>query len=263
MGARLAHAAHARPPRQIWRVLRILLGSVLTATLLLGIGAGVGWWSRLPELAVTRAAPLPPRAVGTPSAKPIAAICTPREKPLILLTGSSTVDEWKSSDTDLKPLRTENIGMGATTMKDQLQYMRRIIPTVEPQVIVLYSGANDVAIGSKPADVVADVRAFVDEATQQLPGVVVYFVSINDVPARARNGKEVDAVSASIAALATPNGSLRFIDTDTPLLGGGSAPNAALFRPDGMHLNDDGYKIFSKIIRERLLADGWDEIPCV
>lgn len=263
MGARLAHAAHARPPRQIWRVLRILVGSVLTAVLLLGIGAGVGWWSRLPEIAVTRTEPPLPRAVGTPSATPITAICTPQEKPLVLLTGSSTVDEWKSSDTDLKPLRTENIGMGATTMKDQLQYVRRIIPTVEPDVIVLYSGANDVAIGTKPADVVADIRAFADEARQHLPDVVIYYVSINDVPARARNGKEMDAVSASIAALATPDGPLRFIDTETPLLGGGSAPNAALFRPDGIHLNTDGYKIFSKVIRDRLLADGWDEIPCV
>ena len=263
MGARLAHAAHARPPRQIWRVLRILLGSVLTAALLLGIGAGVGWWSRLPDVAVTRAEPPHPRAVGTPSPKPVTALCTPQEKPLILLTGSSTVDEWKSSDTDLKPMRTENIGIGATTMKDQLQYIRRIIPTVKPQVIVLYSGANDVAIGGKPADVVADVQAFVAEASQRLPGVVIYFVSINDVPARARNAKDFNSVSASIAALASSDGALRYIDTETPLLGGGSAPNAALFRADGIHLNDDGYKIFSKVIRERLLADGWDDIPCI
>jgi lysophospholipase L1-like esterase len=43
-----------------------------------------------------------------------------------------------------------------------------------------------------------------------------------------------------------------YIDVDAPMLGEDGKPNKDLFLEDGLHLNNRGYEIWSRLVRERL-----------
>lgn len=231
--------------------------AVVIATLLSAMaGYGVAYAiDHIPE-------PMPRAWSGTISTPPV---CTPEPLPTILISGSSTMQEWVSSATDLAPMNTVNIGIGATTMRDQLLYLRPVVTKFAPDAIVMFSGSNDLAAnGNGYADkVIAMVNDYVANVEAVLPGTVVYFVSINTAPSRAGNAPAIDTVNSAIAAAATEDGTLRYIETNAALLGPDGKPDRAKFLSDALHLNETGYAIFGKIIEDRLIADGFATSPCV
>ncbi|MGF3054533.1 GDSL-type esterase/lipase family protein [Microbacterium sp. YY-03] len=162
-------------------------------------------------------------------------------------------------------MNTVNIGIGATTMRDQLLYLGPIVTKFEPDAIVLFAGANDLAVkGNGYADrVVEMVGEYVTSAEQLLPGTVVYFVSINTAPSRAGNAPAIDKVNAAVAQMATTDGTLRYVETNAALLGADGKPDPSKFQADALHLNDAGYEVFGKLIEERLVADGFATSDCV
>lgn len=252
---------HARAPR-LW--LHRLVATCVV--LLLAVGAGyagtvAGAWAdeRIERADVLATTKFP--IAGPPAPPPV---CTIGQLRKILITGSSTMAAWHESARDLSPMVSENIGVGGTTMLEQLALAKSTIPQKKPDVILLYAGANDVAGGTSPQHVVDEVRQFVAEVHAELPRTVVYFVSVNPTPARlaARAGYEAVNRALADAANADPGGALRFIDTVPALLNPDGSVDPDRFVADGIHLNTEGYEIFSGIVRARLLADGYQYRPC-
>lgn len=189
--------------------------------------------------------------------------CTQQPLPLVLISGSSTMEMWGSSVDDLAPLNTINIGVGGTTLKDQLVFLRPIVTKFKPDVIVMFAGANDIAASTTPTALVDELHTYIDEMKAQLPDTVLYFVSINTAPSRVGNGQAIRTANSTIAAESSADGVLRFIDTERSLIGADGKPNSKLFGPDGLHLNEAGYDVFAKIIGDRLKADGFDSSDCI
>ena len=192
-------------------------------------------------------------------------VCTPEPLPTVLISGSSTMQVWASSAGDLAPMNTVNIGVGATTMRDQLLYLRPIVTKFDPDAIVMFAGANDLAAnGNDYADrVVEMVGEYVATVEEVLPDAVVYFVSINTAPSRAANAPAIDKVNAANETMAANSATLQYIETNDALLGADGKPDSTKFQSDALHLNDAGYEIFGKIIEERLVADGFATSACV
>lgn len=51
----------------------------------------------------------------------------------VLITGSSYLERWSTSETDLAPLKTTNIGIGGTKAGDHLAYLDRMVVPPSPQ----------------------------------------------------------------------------------------------------------------------------------
>lgn len=247
------HATRRRARRRIVvRWVAVILATALSAV----AGYGVAY-------AVDRLGETTPR--GMYFALPERPVCTPEPLPRVLISGSSTMQEWASSAGDLAPMNTVNIGVGATTMRDQLLYLEPIVTKFDPDAIVMFAGANDLAVaGNGNADrVIEMVKEYVATTEKLLPDTVIYFVSINTAPSRAGNAPGIDKVNAAIAQAATTDGTLRYIETNAALLGADGKPDSTKFQSDALHLNESGYAIFGKIIEERLVADGFAESDCV
>jgi lysophospholipase L1-like esterase len=56
----------------------------------------------------------------------------------------------------------------------------------------------------------------------------------------------------SIQTLAKKNPLLDYLDTATPMMGKNGKPMPDLFKNDGLHLNDKGYLIWNKVLKEWL-----------
>ena len=60
-----------------------------------------------------------------------------------------------------------------------------------------------------------------------------------------------------IRVIAAADPLVRILDVSSPMveLGAGEAPPPELFRFDGLHLSEEGYALWTEIVRPRLLAE--------
>jgi lysophospholipase L1-like esterase len=179
----------------------------------------------------------------------------PPEEGGVLFVGSSSIRLWdvENSFPELKPL---NRGFGGSQYSDVVHYAERIVVTYKPRVIVLYSGDNDIAGGKTADEVVADVAKLLAVVEKQLPEAHVVILPIKPSVARWKLWTTMQKANAGMKKLAGARDKWHYADTATPVLGDDGQPRRELFVEDGLHLNDKGYELWSRIVQEAI-----DEMP--
>jgi lysophospholipase L1-like esterase len=119
-------------------------------------------------------------------------------------------------------------------------------------MIVFYAGGNDINNGKPAAQVVSDFKAFVGKVRERLPNTRIGFVSIAGNPARWSQVETVKAANAAIADYAKETPGIIYIDVFSPMLGEDGQPRPEIFTADRLHMNAEGYKIWTAAIRPHL-----------
>lgn len=171
----------------------------------------------------------------------------PPEDP-ILFIGSSSIRMWKL-EKHFPDAPVMNRGFGGSQIADSLAYASRIIIPYEPEVMVLYAGDNDIAAGKSPETVCSDFRKLVSTVLDALPGTRIVFVAIKPSIRRWGLVEKMRAANALIRSVTESNGLLSYVDIDAPMIGADGKPRAALFLGDGLHLNEEGYALWSYLVR--------------
>lgn len=170
----------------------------------------------------------------------------------VLFVGSSSIRLW-----DLKRsfphLATSNHGFGGSQMADSVHFFDRIVAPVKPSIIVVYAGDNDIAQKKTPQMVDEDFGRFVANVQEQLPDCrKVVFVSIKPSVKRWALSSTIKAANQLIQARCESDDRLHYLDIWTPMLDSGGLPRPELLREDGLHLNDEGYRIWSTALEPLL-----------
>ena len=175
----------------------------------------------------------------------------------ILFTGSSSIRLWSSLERDMAPLRVLNRGFGGAHMDHVVHFADRIVRPYGPRALVVYAGDNDIGAGKTPERVEADFRALVDHVRTHQPELPIYYLTIKPSRLRWKLWPNMHAANERIAALAAADPAIRLIDVAGPMLelAEGGAPPSSLFALDGLHLSDEGYALWTSVVRPRLLAD--------
>lgn len=171
----------------------------------------------------------------------------------ILFVGSSSIVGWDVTRY-FPDLPAINRGFGGSQMADSVYFAERIILPYRPRVIVLYAGDNDVAGGKTPEQIAAGYQALVKKVHDRLPKTRIVFVAIKPSPRRWHLVETMRQANRLIKAAAEKDALLVFVDVDAPMIGADGKPRPELFRKDGLHLNDDGYKLWSELVRPHLAA---------
>jgi lysophospholipase L1-like esterase len=121
--------------------------------------------------------------------------------------------------------------------------------------VVLYAGDNDHAPpGFKSPETVAeDFRRFVTLIHSQIPDTWIYFISIKPSPSRWTISPSIQRANELIAAYARTQERVEFIDVSAAMLTEHGSLRRELFLPDDLHLNAEGYALWTSIIRPILL----------
>jgi len=182
---------------------------------------------------------------------------TSPEPGAILFTGSSSIRLWSSLEQDMAPLRVLNRGFGGAHMDHVVHYADRIIRPYAPRALVVYAGDNDIGAGKTPARVEADFRALVERVREDQPDLPIYYLTIKASRLRWKLWPIMHETNQRIEALAAGDPAIHVIDVASPMiaLGGGGKPPSALFALDGLHLSDEGYALWTSVVRPRLLRD--------
>jgi lysophospholipase L1-like esterase len=147
---------------------------------------------------------------------------------------------------------TINHGFGGSELEDSLHFADRIIIPHAPKIVFLYAGDNDINKGKTAERVVDDYQKFVKKLHRSLPKTRIVFLPIKPSLSRWEKWPEMKKANLSIQTLAKKNPLLDYLDTATPMMGKNGKPMPDLFKNDGLHLNDKGYLIWNKVLKEWL-----------
>ncbi len=166
----------------------------------------------------------------------------------VLFVGSSSIKLWPTRES-FDGLPVINRGFGGSQISEVNYFADRIVLPYAPKVIAFYAGDNDVAAGKSAKRVFDDYRKFVKIVQQRLPRTRIIFVSIKPSgrrwslwPAMAQANKMIEDFSGT-------DGRLIYFDSATPLLADDGKPDAKLFLKDNLHLNAEGYRIWTRLLR--------------
>lgn len=179
------------------------------------------------------------------------AASTPQAR--VVMLGDSITHEglWPEYFPEAAPL---NRGIGGDTTQDILERLDAIYP-LRPRQLFLLIGINDLNMGRRPEQTLANYALILDRLREHLPSTRVFVQSVLPVGASwklARN-RNVIALNRRIEALARERG-LAFIDLHPHFCNAGGELRAELSN-DGIHLGPGGYAEWCARIRPLIGAD--------
>lgn len=169
----------------------------------------------------------------------------------IVFIGSSSVRLWdvRKSFPDLPVV---NRGFGGSQLADSVRYADRILIPYRPKTVVLYAGDNDLAAGKSPEQVLADYKAFAVKVHDALPDTRIVYVAVKPSPKRWALIEKIRETNRLIRAAAEQDPRQVFVDVEKPMLTAEGQPRAELYRADELHLNEEGYKLWTELVRPHL-----------
>jgi lysophospholipase L1-like esterase len=166
----------------------------------------------------------------------------------VLFVGSSSIRLWPTHEC-FPEFPVINRGFGGSQISDVNYYAKRIVLPYEPKVIVFYAGDNDIAAGKSARQVFDGYKAFTEIVHAKLPQTRIIFVCIKPSRSRWALWPVMSEANAMVKELCGKDSRLYYFDAASPLLDSEGLPKAELFLPDKLHLNGEGYKVWSKLLR--------------
>jgi lysophospholipase L1-like esterase len=180
----------------------------------------------------------------------------PPPKNGILFLGSSSIRLWKTLAADFPGYPVFNRGFGGSQIRDSIRYFDRIVLPYRPRLIVFYAGGNDINAKRTPDQVFQDYQAFAHRVLNELPETRLAYISIAPNPARWAQIEQVRAANQKIAAFTKTNPRLFFLDAHPQMLGPNGQPKPDIFVEDRLHMNDAGYRLWTRIV-SAYFAEHW------
>ena len=172
----------------------------------------------------------------------------------ILFIGSSSIRRWATIETDVAPYRPIQRGYGGAKFTDLAIYARRLIEPHQYRALVIFV-ANDVS--GREDDHSADqveqlVRYVVGVSHAHRGDAPVLLIEITPTAKRFEVWPKIREVNARLREIAFSTPNTYFIPTASHYLDPDGSPRTELFVDDKLHLNDEGYRIWGRLVRGRL-----------
>jgi lysophospholipase L1-like esterase len=169
-----------------------------------------------------------------------------------LFIGSSSIRLWQSLEEDMSPLKVINRGFGGAHTKHINRHKDKIVFPYKPKAIIFFCGSNDINGWNTPEDVFAEFENFYNSVREEIPKTIVFAISIQPSPNRFEQRSRQQKWNELVKNLAITESNLVFIDVSPPMLFADDRPRPELYTDDMLHMNEKGYKIWTKLVRKNL-----------
>jgi len=172
----------------------------------------------------------------------------------LLVTGSSSIRLWDSIHSDLAPFKVMQRGYGGARLTDFNHYVNRIIQHGPHKAILIFI-ANDIHGGEDdrtPQEVFLLFRTLVKQIRKNIGDSPVFWIEVTPAPSRWQVYPNTGEANDLIRDYCSMRSDLHFIETRNAFLNSSVVPDSSLFRDDMLHLNRDGYKLWTRIIKQSL-----------
>jgi hypothetical protein len=172
----------------------------------------------------------------------------------ILFAGSSSIRLWNTLERDMAPYPVIQRGFGGSKLSDMVVYAERTFNPHPCKAIVIFI-ANDITGNDQdksPQEVAGLFRYVLRIIRKTHPETPVFWIAITPTPSRWKVWPEIVKANNLIKNICETQKNSYFIRTDFAFLNENGLPKDELFREDKLHLNDEGYKVWTKIIKKEI-----------
>ena len=154
-----------------------------------------------------------------------------------------------------------NSGISGDKTNDVINNIRNRVYNYNPSKIFLLIGVNDILYeDASPEQVLNNIEEIVDEIKEKLPNTKIYIESIypvnndwkNNYDNRVKEEKEVNGkivMTNDLIKEYCEDNNLKYVDIYPYLLDDNGVLNHD-YADDGLHPNDNGYKVITKILKK-------------
>lgn len=171
----------------------------------------------------------------------------------VVFVGSSSIVKWTSLAKDFPGENVIPRGFGGSELADSVFYADKIVTPYKPRAVVVYAGDNDLSAGKTPEKVFADFKELIAKIHAAVPQARILYIAVKPSPKRWSIRDKGEKTNALIAAeCAKDPKRLRFVDIWQPMLDAKGEPRPELFVADMLHMNPEGYKIWTPLVAAQL-----------
>ena len=177
----------------------------------------------------------------------------PPAKGQIVFVGSSTMVDWNAA-AHFPDLQIVNRALWGSAVADTSRNVDRLIVPYEPRVVVVYAGDNDLDGGATTEQVAVEFERLVKNVHAKLAQTRIVVIGIKPSPQRWLTIDRMRTANAMIRAICARDDRVAFVDVDGSMMGWDEKPRPELYRPDGLHLSEQGYQLWTILLRPFLAS---------
>ena len=173
----------------------------------------------------------------------------------VVFFGSSSIRLWNGLEEMMAPLSVVNRGYGGATVRDILVNYDKLMAHYSPKAFVVFCD-NDICgneVDLTVSGVLDHYRLLFNRLDQDYPGVPVFFLSWKYSGLRAFMCDTQKLVNDVMADYASSSNQVTFVDVNATLLQPDGDINQSLFESDNLHINRDGYLLWTSVLKPLLL----------
>ncbi len=175
-------------------------------------------------------------------------------KDATLVVGSSSIDMWKSLESDFPGKNVIRRGVSGTKAIDLYNYRHLLIEPFNPKRIIIYEGDNEIGFKWEVDEMMEAMKKLFFEVRRMKPGAEICLVSVKPSPVRVKSLAKIQEFNSRLKEFAQSQPDTKYIDIHTPMLDAEGNVRPELFLKDGLHPAPEGYDIwrreFGKVIND-------------
>lgn len=172
----------------------------------------------------------------------------------VLFAGSSSIRLWSTLEKDMAPYPVIQRGFGGSRLSDLVVYAERIFKPHSCKAIVLFV-ANDIAGNDQdksPEEVAVLFKNLLKTIRKSHPETPVFWIEVTPCSSRWKVWPEIQKATSLIRKVCENQKNTYSIRTDFAFLNTDGKPKDELFVKDLLHLNPDGYAVWTDIVKKEL-----------
>ena len=166
-----------------------------------------------------------------------------------VVTGSSTIRMWKTLNTAFPGKNLINTGFGGSKASDLERHLFPLVIKFEPTRVFIYEGDNDIWAGVEVAAILTSLDNIVTRIHLVNPNTEIFLIGAKPSPSRWEKRSNYLVFNQKLKEYCESKEQVEFIDTWKALTTADGRPRPELYIQDQLHLNQDGYKIWTEIFK--------------
>ena len=182
----------------------------------------------------------------------------------ILFIGSSSIRLWDNINEDMYPYSSVKRGYGGAHFYDLIHFSERLVKNHTPKAIIIFV-ANDITGSNGLTNLVGDLSPNEVKRLFKLnyklirsihKFIPIFLIETTPTLKRWKVWSEILKSNKKLESFCKKEPNLYYISTRDKFIGVDGLPIKSLFLNDELHLNADGYKLWSNIIKTKLIEVG-------
>ena len=182
----------------------------------------------------------------------------------VLFIGSSSIRLWDNIQVDMYPYSSIKRGYGGAHFYDLIHFSERLVKNHSPKAILIFvandiTGSNDLTnkVGDLSPNEVKKLFKYNYKLIRNIhKHIPIFLIETTPTPKRWKVWNKILQANKKLERFCKQVPNLYFISTRDKFIGADGLPIQSFFLSDELHLNVDGYKLWSSVIKSKLIEVG-------